>query len=661
MNPPDNWTPLELTSGQRAPTSVYYHGLEYPGEVVTTPSWEPQLGEPLHDDRFFRIVFLETYSPVDPQQLQDARIAVCIPPRSGHRRERALETERRVLREARARYAIPETEQALLEAQRQLYASGTVVARAELDIPAHAVFQEPHTDAWVSTMAQRLMAWTYPRLPLDSSAFPRPLGTNDAELLFRGLVQGNTAPEVVAAVVAFGPGLGLAPAEGHENRQIQECQVFKLIHSEMAQLGESWPCADLYQWMAHTQGLPYPLVSLYLLALLHRGHLLAELHLRPGHHLRLRGGGPYQGRVVVAETVSTLEFAPDLELESQMLRYATPASWNTLSLYFSALEPSLTSQEAVDTEAQTVQLMETLKTLQADVRRVRVAIEGLARALGEDMPQEASSLLHWFRRLSRARSPELALQTARQIFGSPEGLAQAATRYRALRQLADMAGLIARTAHYLREAHVPKELGALALQRETLLATLHMSELAGISFSPQVMEGQINRFRQEYHRAYAEHHDAFNHESASLLSQLRDARLEAQALECLNTIAELGEPVEGESLERFHHSLASITVCSIPASRLNLGRSPRCGRCGLQLGQQPPSQEIATVIRQVERGLKEQNQRLSLQVVHRILRGPKDEHIDRFIQVVQASDVSGLVNVLDQQLVAFLREVLSGP
>ena len=659
MNPTSTQSLLDLSPGQRVPTSVDYQSLEYPGEVVLTPSWDTALGEPLQGDCFFRIVFLQAYAAIDPQELRDARIAVCVPPRSDRQREQTLEVERRVLRELRARYAVPDAEQALQETQRQFYASGMVVARAGLDIRTQAVFQEPPTETWVSAMAQALLAWTYPRLPLDGSAFPRPLSTRDAELLFRGLVQEDATPEVVSAVETFGAGLGLTPAQGPDGGDLQSCPVFQLLQSEMTQRAGSWPSADLYQRMAHVHGLPYPLVSLYLLAFLHSGQPPVELHLRSGHNLQLRRGGPYQGRVVVAETVGGLDFAPRLDVESQLIRFATPVSWNTLSLYFSALEPSLTPQE--EEEAATLQLMETLKTLQADVQQVERAVEQMSGALGEDAPREAAELLDWFRRLSRAQAPETALQTARQLFGSPQGLAQAITRYRALRQVAELEALLTSTVRYLQEAYVPEDLRNLALQRQSLQATLRLSELITTSFSAQVLQGQIARFREEYHRAYVKHHDAYRQEAASLLSRLREAQLEVQGLEQLNTVDELGEPVGVESLERFHRLSASIAVCPLPSDQLSLGRTPRCRHCGLVLGQQVPSQDIDLVVQEVESGLKEQNRRLSLQVVQRILHGPRDERIDRFIQVVQASDVSGLVNVLDEHLVAFLRQVLSGP
>jgi len=318
-------------------------------------------------------------------------------------------------------------------------------------------------------------------------------------------------------------------------------------------------------------------------------------------------------------------------------------------------------QEEVEAEAPTHQLMETLKTLKADVRRVTSAIERLAGDLGEEAPEEAAGLLAQFRRLGQATAPETALQTARQLFGSPHGLAQAIARYKPLRQVADLARLIASTASYLQEAYIPEELRELALQRQTLQASLRLSELTATSFSTQVVQDQITRFREEYRRTYVEHHSAYHREAASLLSLLWEAQLEAQVLERLNGIGELGEPVGVEALERFHHLCSTLSVCPMPSSRLSLNRAPRCRRCRLVLGQRLPSQDSAAVIQEVERSLKEQNRRLSLRVVQRILRGKVDEHTRRFIQVVQASDVSGLVNVLDDHLVAFLREVLSRP
>ena len=661
MTEPGPLNLLDLPPGQTTQVTACYHGLAYSGEIVLLPTWEPALGEPLQEDSFFRIVFLEDYASVEPRHLHDARVAVCLPRKSDRKRHRALEQEWSVLREARARYAIPETEHALQETQRQLYTSGSVVAGAGQDIPTHRVFQKLAPEVWVAQLAEALLSWTYPRLPLDSSAFPRPMTDGDAGLLFRGVVQQDVMPDVASAVEAFGPGLGLTLPAG-EGAALQDCAVFQLLHSEMAQRGGSWTCQDLYQRMAHVHGLPYWLVSLYLLAFLHRNRPPAELHLQPDHNLLLQSGARYQGMVVVAETVRTLDFTPRLERESQLLRYASPVSWNTVSLYFSRLEPSLMSEEgATEAEQLAPTLLETLSNLRTDVTQVDKGLSKLSEALGEELPEQTVDLLGQFRLLSQARAPESALQTARQQFKSPDGLSQAIGRYRALQQITAQTDFLTRTTRYLREAHVPEQLGTLALERRSLLDALRMTELTAIPFSTQAMEQQIAHFREEYRRAYTSHHDGYRREAALLLPQLQDAQIEATALEQLNGIAELGHPVGVDSLERFHRLLDRFSVCSAPASRLALDRTPLCRRCRITLGQEPPTEDVSELIKRIERGLREQNRRLSQQVVRQILDGPRDERLDRFIQVVQASDLSGLVNVLDERLVQFVREVLSVP
>ena len=99
-------------------------------DLLELPPGDPSLGVPIQDDSFFRIVFLDSYMSIDPQQIQDVRIALCLPTKSERQRERVLEQERRALREVRARYVVPEMELALQEAQRQIYAAGTVVTHA---------------------------------------------------------------------------------------------------------------------------------------------------------------------------------------------------------------------------------------------------------------------------------------------------------------------------------------------------------------------------------------------------------------------------------------------------------------------------------------------------------------------------------------------------
>jgi len=55
---------------------------------------------------------------------------------------------------------------------------------------------------------------------------------------------------------------------------------------------------------------------------------------------------------------------------------------------------------------------------------------------------------------------------------------------------------------------------------------------------------------------------------------------------------------------------------------------------------------------------KEQQHRLGSEAVHRILAQSEERWIDQFIKVVQTSEVASLVNLLDDELVKFLRQLL---
>ena len=257
---------LDLPLGKAVRVTAQHQGLEYTGEVLRANAWEPSLGEPLQEDRFFRIVFLQETASIEPSQLGDARVVVWVPPVDKRQRDRTLEQEQRILKEVKARYAIPETAYALQETQRQIYSSGSVVSTSGTALSAQMVFQGESAVEWVSEMARAILSWTYPHLPLDSSDFSRPMTEDDAKLIFRGMLQEDTSPDVLSAVEMYGSGLGLTPATGKDGSDIQDCPTFHLLRDQLAQQDGSWPCDDLYQRMTHVHGLPHWLVNLYLLA-----------------------------------------------------------------------------------------------------------------------------------------------------------------------------------------------------------------------------------------------------------------------------------------------------------------------------------------------------------------------------------------------------------
>jgi hypothetical protein len=176
------------------------------------------------------------------------------------------------------------------------------------------------------------------------------------------------------------------------------------------------------------------------------------------------------------------------------------------------------------------------------------------------------------------------------------------------------------------------------------------------------MRATFDYFRRRYVAAYRQQHEVYRRALGRLAVDLEETRGRAQALARLNTLEGLGRPLAPEAVVALE-ALQEVRPCSRqdpPPDSL----SPMCV-CGFALGLEPRREWIDKAMRSVERALGQQMARLSGQVVRRILgrpsRGREGERLERFLQVVRASDVGGLVNVLDDALLDFLREMLGPP
>jgi hypothetical protein len=137
------------------------------------------------------------------------------------------------------------------------------------------------------------------------------------------------------------------------------------------------------------------------------------------------------------------------------------------------------------------------------------------------------------------------------------------------------------------------------------------------------------------------------------------------ALERLNSLNRLGAPQSVAALSQFDE-LERLFGCPADAEGLVhiLAAGPVCPLCSYHLGEESPTADARRVQQAIERGLSHQQSRLAQRVVTRLLARPGragSDRLDRFIEVVQASDLSGLASVLDEGLTAFLRDLLETP
>ena len=86
-----------------------------------------------------------------------------------------------------------------------------------------------------------------------------------------------------------------------------------------------------------------------------------------------------------------------------------------------------------------------------------------------------------------------------------------------------------------------------------------------------------------------------------------------------------------------------------------LDSAPQCQECHLPLSESVPHLEAGLVLKGTESAMREYNRRLSSEGVRRILAQPTKDQLDKLISLGQISDFTALANVLDEEVVDFLR------
>jgi len=263
------------------------------------------------------------------------------------------------------------------------------------------------------------------------------------------------------------------------------------------------------------------------------------------------------------------------------------------------------------------------------------------------------------------RDLEAAVEAARARFETPEGFSECIYLARCLRRDATGALSLLGARQYVAAATVPGSLPDLDTDRE---AVLNASTFAAAWRDPSRlawMESILDIWRREYVARYVQFHSRQREALTSLAERLEDAQPLASALGRLNQVRALGPPVGVGALEAYCR-LRQARPCPVDERDLAaaLGEAPLCPGCGCRLGDSAPASEAGRVVKSLQRALVAQQSRLGSRVVSRILANPRQgdqERIDQFLRVVQASDLDGLILVLDDTLVGFIEDLLSPP
>jgi len=275
-----------------------------------------------------------------------------------------------------------------------------------------------------------------------------------------------------------------------------------------------------------------------------------------------------------------------------------------------------------------------------------------------DMPRIAGAL-ESLASLSEATTMATFAEAASCLCSSPSGLAEDIYLCRALTESPNEARKAARMRRFLVEAVVPESEPELAIDRTLALEELSFATLVAEPHRWAAMRVAFERFRHRYQSAYLKHHHRYWEASLTLHAQLMDLVSHVQALRRLNTLRELGPPLGEEALAEYEQLPQRMGACLLSASlEREPGEASRCLACGISLNDEPPWEDVQRMRRRLERAVSQQLQRLSSKAVRQVLAVSGEARVEQFIQLVQASQARSLADVLDDELLGFLRRLL---
>ncbi len=268
--------------------------------------------------------------------------------------------------------------------------------------------------------------------------------------------------------------------------------------------------------------------------------------------------------------------------------------------------------------------------------------------------------------IAKSEDVEAALSEAAALFESPQRFREAIYFARCLDRDAASALELMHARGYVAGAVVPAATHPdLASDQAALLDATTFAQLWQEPSSFTAMLDTADRWRSEYLPAYQTAHAAYNEAIVAITQDIDARQAQVEVLENLNRLAKLGAPLMEIELTKFHE-IEQTFACPANAEHLSeaLQADPLCAECGVRVGEVPPTGDAQRVIHAIERGLGMQRLRLAQRVIPRLVASPgrrAGDHVDRFIEAVQADDPAVLARVLDEGFLGFIDDLLDTP
>jgi hypothetical protein len=516
------------------------------------------------------------------------------------------------------------------------YSGGRVYTRQDLPIDASAVFTSDDFDGWVRGLTADLLETTGVQPAFDSSQLPDIVTADTLSGLLGELVSANSPSG--GLLETFGRALGIVDTSGDIGPAVN------LVHAYVGSRGGQVSAEGLIRTLGEEHRASADLAALYLLAFIlsEKG----EIGLGPGHEVLTRAGRPLGGDRL------SWDLVPEVDFSEGMGRYFTSVS-ATASCDEHSARPYV--RELPGTAAD--ESWEEVSLAFADLaRRGEVAAAtagrlatGLERLTDAGITRAAAGL----RQLAASEDISELVTAAREHFGSPSALAAAVAFVGGIETLSPLVEPIIASRRYLVGMAFGAENADLELERDTVLARIDTGQLTAQPSLWSVVERTVVRLKDDFRAAYQAHHSDYHRRASELDQTLNALSPQIAAIDRLNGIPKLGDPVAPGLRGDFSLALNSVRTCPSP-TQPDLSVDPVCAGCALTLTDELPDGEA--IAREADAAIAEHGRRLALAASGRVLMQDDKPSLALFLELVQAGDAAKIANVLDDEVFEFLRD-----
>jgi hypothetical protein len=688
FQPPDQRSAKDRQEGKPAAYSFPHRAgsstrkvnkTSYSGEVVVCDRWRDEFGKEIENpDQHFRLVYLTNDPAVDDStmsaDLKDARIAVIRPAALSADTREALadfvaaeqmkqkcsapnQSALREYAEGKRREAL----KVILKCQLDEYRRGRVITQKAYGIPAVEIFKT--AKGREDDLAGRLLEKAYDTPLFNPKDLKKDFTDADPKKVFGGLFQKEPAKAEKDAVQNFAVGLELAtkshpaefsPASSQAITKIRQ-QITGKTDLALSDLKSTF-CRPPY-------GLTESMVTLYVFALVKSGGF--EVALKAGSGFTLTNGKSLPGDRITPHILPFCGWNAKLDkaLLGARLIQSTEKGWNEVLPYARVLDPNLkTATTPEDELARNDSILEILGELKTEIPEVEKSLAELATVLGSFVPQTLKEIFARLKALAATSSYQEFDAAVRENYPDKELFATAYVQFENSRKVSSQAFKLSQIVDYLRKAREINE--SLEVDRQTLLQMLNLQSMLKDPSLMAARQDNFDRWKARYTQSYRKAHRTHFEAMDELSQKLRLLRPKANALVKMNSIAELGPPLVAstalaEDLKRLENELYR---CPDAEDAAVSGNDAICPKCQWRGADTLPTDELERLTTLVSQGLEDRFLRFKDATISTILRRAveKDQKtgLKELLEIIQLANSDKLANLLNDELVAFLRKTL---